>query len=515
MSAPALGAPAATDLSTVDAVLRAHAQALHARGARRVTTYETQGSILGLGLRGRFHEWREGDRERRDDELGIRSQRQLRVGDTIYVQNASGDVRVLHGLLARREVTENVIDGGAIVAHPEMCTYIGPATLYDGRQVVNLRVAPPGGEPYIVSFDAKTFLVDQKSFVDGDSNQTVSLSDYAVQDGVLYAKTEVDSDGEHAYDVTSTVDSMTVGGPIAADVFAPLQQVEIATPTPVQLPIRTYDGLIFTTVSIHGKPFTFLIDSGAQGIVLDPDTAKAVGVHPEGVLQIRGAARTVGNGVGALATIELGTASLPVRVVSVVDLSHLLDSGIKIDGVLGYPLFAASELRINPDKQTITLAKPGGLQPEGSSVNVDTDRELLEVDARVNSIGGRFFIDTGNAGELLLFKPFLDAHTGALPFVGGHQVSNRGIGGSNRALSAVINQLDLGAFHLYNRNANMILASAGAFADRNDAGNIGYGVLKNFITTFDLASHRLYLDPARTFDDGRFRTVTEPTGIPR
>ncbi|MEO9169878.1 MAG: hypothetical protein ABI282_00960, partial [Candidatus Baltobacteraceae bacterium] len=67
----------------------------------------------------------------------------------------------------------------------------------------------------------------------------------------------------------------------------------------------------------------------------------------------------------------------------------------------------------------------------------------------------------------------------------------------------------IGPYHLYNRNANVMLASAGAFADRNDGGNIGFGVLRNFVTTFDLANHALYLQKARQFDDGRGRTVTE------
>jgi hypothetical protein len=69
--------------------------------------------------------------------------------------------------------------------------------------------------------------------------------------------------------------------------------------------------------------------------------------------------------------------------------------------------------------------------------------------------------------------------------------------------------LDLGQQRLYNRYTHVILSSSGAFADRNDGGNVGYGVLHNFIATFDLANRTLYLTKARGFDDGRLRQRTE------
>ena len=50
-----------------------------------------------------------------------------------------------------------------------------------------------------------------------------------------------------------------------------------------------------------------------------------------------------------------------------------------------------------------------------------------------------------------------------------------------------------------------MLATSGAFADRFDAGNIGLGLLKNFIVTFDLTDTEMYLERGPDFDDGRAR----------
>jgi hypothetical protein len=48
-------------------------------------------------------------------------------------------------------------------------------------------------------------------------------------------------------------------------------------------------------------------------------------------------------------------------------------------------------------------------------------------------------------------------------------------------------------------------ATRGAFADRFDAGNVGLGLLANFVLTFDLANNALYVERSSAFDDGRSR----------
>jgi Aspartyl protease len=190
----------------------------------------------------------------------------------------------------------------------------------------------------------------------------------------------------------------------------------------------------------------------------------------------------------------------------VVDLSSVTYEGATVDGVLGYPFFAAAEVRIDPQRLTMTISKPGTLPRLGTPVALDTDRELPEVDARINNINGRFLLDTGNSSELLVFHAFLASHPGVVDYAGaGNFARNGGVGGSAAAVPATVNEIDLGPFALYNRYADVILSDTGAFADRNDAGNIGLGTLHNFVFTFDLTARTVFLDPTRWFDNGRFR----------
>jgi hypothetical protein len=94
-------------------------------------------------------------------------------------------------------------------------------------------------------------------------------------------------------------------------------------------------------------------------------------------------------------------------------------------------------------------------------------------------------------------------------YAGSLHVQNQGAGGSTNAVATSLEELQIGNYHLYNRYANVILASAGAFADKIDGGNVGFPTIRNFIATFDVAHRALYLQRASTYDDGRGRSAIE------
>lgn len=501
--------PAPAAAPKVTDILKHHVAALTAMHLREPKSHETTGTIEGLGLRGIFHEWQDGDKQRRDETLGLRTQRVLRVTGQLWMQDGDGNIRELHGLVARRQVTEDFIDTAAFASHPESVSYVSRSTLSDGREVYRLRISPPKGESYVVGLDTKTYLIDEKSYVDGDGTATSTYSDYRVVDGMLIPYVELDSSGDHRYDVTSHVTNVAVNEPIDRAIFAPLRPLTVTNANPVTVPIAQHAGLLFVHVTVAGKPYQFLLDSGAQGIVFDPRVAHELKLTPQGELEIRGAGRVQAEGMIETPEMRIGDVLLPAHIATVVDLSKIIDSSVQIDGILGYPLFAAAELKFDPDAMTLTIAKPGTLTADGTKLSVDTDRQLPELLASADRSEARFVIDTGNSNEVLLFKKFIDDHPGLVQIAGHGFVSNRGVGGSTAAVGILLGDLNIGPYHLYNRNANVILATGGAFADRNDGGNIGYGVLKNFIATFDLANHALYLAKARGFDDGRFRTVRE------
>lgn len=475
---------------------------------RPFKTLEVNGVLSGAEMEGSFHSWQTEGKSRYEEHFGVREETSLRVGDTEYVINQSGNVRELHGLLQRRQRTEDFIDSEDFVSKPQYDTFGGEKELPGGRSVYELVVSPPGGQPETVDLDAKTLMIDRISYDEEDGTATEDYFDYSKFAGVLVAQREVDSNGDHAYDITRFANAIDVDRPIASETFVVPQTEMVATDKPITVPLSEHQGHYYTKVRIGSHDYTFLIDTGAQAIVLDSRTAAQAGIHPEGQLEVSGATRTGGLGVARLDAIEIGGAKLPVRIVSVLDLRGATGQ-FDADGVLGYPFFAAAEVTIDPIAKTMTFAKPGALHAQGTPVTVDVDRQLVELDGKVNGADGRFVVDTGNSTELLLFEPFLRAHPYLIQFQTRHFANDYGVGGSAAAVEAIVDELDFGNYRLFNRYANLMLTQQGAFADKFDAGNIGMAALRNFILTFDLANSKLYFQRDSAFDDGRYRTRVE------
>lgn len=471
------------------------------------------GEIDGAGLQGTFHSWSSGADSRYDENVGARSDMTISSPGGAYVVDENGNVRQLRGLLIQRRHTDEFIESDGFVSQPQYDKFLGPLVLPDGRNTYAIEVKPPDGLPETIALDAATSMIDRISYTDEDGTATSNYYDYRVYSGALVAGREIDSNGDHAYDLTRSVEKIVVDRPIEKSVFDVPANNVIQTDKPVTVPLQEHDRHFYAQVRIHDRPFWFLVDTGAQAVVLDTRAAAALGIRPEGRLEVAGAQRTGGLGVASLDGLQIGTATLPLRVVSVLDLKNVTGS-FGADGVLGYPFFASAEVTFDAAAKTMTFGKPGSLHAPGSAIPVDVDRRLVEVDGTVNGAAGRFVIDTGDSAELLLFRPFMSGHEGLIP-AGERQFANSyGVGGAVQAVTAIVDELDLGPYRFFNRYANLMLAEQGAFADRFDAGNVGIGVLRNLIVTFDISNARLYAAQSRDFDDGRSRPRYESVTFP-
>ena len=504
----ALPARLQAEVPSVSTILANYQRALERGGAAEQSrALETEGTLSGEALSGSFHTWRDEQHDRFDQQLGVSRERSLRIADHEYIENSSGNVRELHGLLLRRSRTQRFVDSGELFKHPEAARFIGEARLPDGRTVYQLEVHAPGGEPETLAVDKQTWLLDRVEYIEGDGPLTIDFYDYRVVDGLMISFRAVESDGDHAFDIAQITTKVRTNRVLPAQVFAPFPGRYIATSTPVTVPLTERGGHFYTSVVIHGHAYSFLIDTGAQSVVLDARVAAELSIFPEGALEARGANRTGGLGVGRLDAIHIADATLYVGTVSVLDLGGSTRGAFAIDGILGYPFFAASVVRMDYAGKTMTFAPPGILSPRGKKIPLEVDRALPEVAARVNSSAeAPFVVDTGNGGELLLFAPFIAAHPGVVPF-SENAANGFGIGGSTQALRTTVDQIDFSGIRLFNRYADVIQSTRGAFADRYDAGNIGLGILKNFVVTFDENACAMFLEPGPLFDDGRNRHI--------
>ncbi|MGP6157987.1 MAG: aspartyl protease family protein [Vulcanimicrobiaceae bacterium] len=484
-------------------LLQRYARAIADANAPKADPLETSGTLSGGGMSGSFHSWLDGDNERDDQSLGPRTETTLRNGARVWFAS-DGATRELTGILLRRARTQRFIDSGDFAAAPERCAALGRTTLA-GKAAYALDVAADGGETETVYLDAKTWLPARIAYDDDDGRTTVDLSDWRSVGGRRFPFREVVSDGDHAFDTLQRTLALDVGGTIDSSVFAPLvgRRIEMSAPESVRL--SYVDGHDYAPVTIAGRSFNFLLDSGSQNIVIDRRVAQALGLVQVGALEASGAARTGGLQVARLAELDVGSGKLRDLVVTTLDLRSSTKGAFHIDGILGYPFFAAATVRIDHANGSMTFGPPGSLPSSGERIALETDRALPETHLRVNgSVDARFILDTGNAAELLLYRPFVEAHPGVVAYSATNRRSY-GIGGATSSYRTMLDELDFGSTPIYHSETDVMLATRGAFADRFDAGNVGLGLLKNFVVTLDEAQNALYLERSTAFDDGRNR----------
>ncbi len=488
-------------------ILAGYARATRDAGLR---TFESYGTLTGDGLSGEFHSWRSGSNARDDERLGPRSETTLRLGERRYLRTANGNVRELTGYLRRRALTADFVDSGAFERAPEKSRFIGFGTLA-GARAWRLEVQADGGEPETLWIDMLTSLPLRVEYLDGDGPTTVDFSDWRDVAGRRFPFKLVISDGEPQFDVVQQTTSVAVDVPVAADVFAPLHNRTIAADVVQTVPLFERSSHVACRVAIGGKSYEFLLDTGAQSVLLDSSVAKEAGLSEFGALEVRGAGRAGGLHVLTLPRIDIGIAHLDDLVATSLDLRGSMGGVSRLDGILGIPFFASSLVELDFAHRTMRFGAPGSFVPRGQRVPLDIDRGLVEAMFRLDhSVNAPFIVDTGNSGELLLYRPFISTHPGIVPFSRA-TVSNYGIGGAAPTYRSSLDELSLGDIPLYHQVTDVVMAEKGAFADRVDAGNVGLGILKNFIVTFDLSNGALYLQKGDAFDDGRLRTATTPS----
>jgi predicted aspartyl protease len=497
-------ARAAAPAVSVASLLARYTSASTDAGASDARRFESTGTLEGAGLTGTFHTWSQEDRERTDETLGPRSDTMLRIGDRYWDADSNGDVRELTGVLGRRSRTQHFIDSGDFAKSPQCCTYRGRVRIGD-LGTYALDVAASSGETETLYLDAQTFLPDRIAYDDDDGRTTIDFSDWRDVSGHHFPFKSVVSNGDHAFDTTQVTTSVSLAGPIPDQVFAPLVPRSIAMSAPETLNLELDQGHLYAPVTIAGHHYTFLLDTGAQDIVLNKHVAADLGLAPIGAFEASGATRTGGLQIVKVDEIDIGSGKLTNIVASTIDLGASTEGAFRIDGVLGYPFFAAATVQLDYDAKTMTFGPPGSVAPLGERISVQVDRSFPEATLRLDGrTDAPFIIDTGNAGELLLYKPFLDKHAGIVPFSSTDRHSY-GIGGSTASYRTSLDRIELGSVPLYHADTDVMLATRGAFADRFDAGNVGLGLLKNFVITFDVANAAMYLQRAPGFDDGRAR----------
>src|SRR5262249_36890760 len=224
------------------------------------------------------------------------------------------------------------------------------------------------------------------------------------------------------------------------------------------IPLELYGNLILVQASVnHSQPVTFVLDSGAGISFLARTHAAEMGLK----LADLGERGDFGIGEGktriAMAkdvTFSLGTAEWSLKQATVLpfdDQESMI--GKPIFGAIGYEFFSRYVVAIDFSAHVIKVYSPSGDSYTGAGEviplklrdNAPFARAKVTVSGQ--TLEGDFELDTGNAGPLLLTRPFVDKYN-LMPNHERDITIHGGIGGEMRAAPGHLAALQLGTFLL-------------------------------------------------------------------
>ncbi|MGY4395467.1 hypothetical protein ACVWZA_000628 [Sphingomonas sp. UYAg733] len=413
--------------------------------------------------------------------------------------------------------------GGAAVS------YLGLDTI-EGRSVHRLRVTPRGGSGFDAWFDRETGrlvqIAERQMFFD----TRTQYRDYERREGVLRA-TRLIVDGGTGEANYATMRLLSVSRRPARPLSAysrptepPVGVTIDGNESKVVLPFRLLNNHIYVEAKVEGRgPYTFIVDTGGHTILSSRVVAEA-GLRPAGAAASAGAGeKTTTSGYAHVREIAIGPIRMREQTAITMDIYDPAVEGIRVDGMIGFELFRRLAVRIDYATKTLTFTPFSAFDASDAGVAIPFVfyDHLPQVEGRLGDIPILFDIDTGSRNEVDVTSPFVRAHNLTAKFPGSiTAMTGWGVGGPSMSQVVRSPSLSIGPIVVERPVLGLSRAAAGSFSDANFGGNIGSGLLKRFVTSFDYSRQVMYLKPITpppadvgTFDRSGLWLNAGPTGF--
>jgi hypothetical protein len=369
-----------------------------------------------------------------------------------------------------------------------------------------LTVVPKGGTTFDAWFDTKTHLLYRIDEMLGGILNHQTYTGYRDFGGTQQAVNLTVNTGDVKYDQHITLTKVTFLARSNPAAYAPpasaAADFSIAGGAhQVTFPFELIANHIHAQVTINGKgPYHFIFDTGGVNI-LTPALAKELGIKIEGQAEAHGAGEaTMEMGLAHVDELALGGAVIKNQLFMSLALDDMYPAnGTHMEGMIGYETFRRFVTRIDYGGKTVSLIDPKYFDPKdaGTPIKIAFNGNAVIVDGAYDGIPGKFQIDTGARSALTLNAPFV-AGNGLLAKAGKgvDAVDGWGVGGPSRTHTVRGGILKIGdGIEVDHPVTGFGTDKKGAFADPTNSGNIGGGILKRFVVTFDYANKVMYLTP--------------------
>ena len=372
----------------------------------------------------------------------------------------------------------------------------------DGRR---LKVTPRGGKPFEAWFDCATAQLVRVRETQGFMTFDFRYADYVQQVGRALPKiATIDDGGGEASLQTLTLLSATrtAARPATAYTLPKGAPRDWTLPAEgrITVPFRLANNHIFVDIMVDGKgPFPFLVDTGGHDILTSP-TVAALDLKSQGAMTSGGAGETRStSGYVRVGRLDLAGMTLRDQTMLKLDFSPVPVEGFQVGGMLGFEVFRRFVTVIDYERNELTLIDPARFTAAdrakaGVAVPFVFYDHMPQVAGRLDDLPARHNIDTGSRGEVTLARPFVErTNLRAAHPEGVTAVDGWGVGGPSRSYVIRAKSLSLGEVTIDRPVAGLATQGKGVFTDENFDGNIGSGLLKRFVVTFDYDHQVMYL----------------------
>jgi hypothetical protein len=366
----------------------------------------------------------------------------------------------------------------------------------DGRKWDVVTIAPEGGRPFEFWIDVESKLIGRLVERESDVARTEHYTERRDVQGVKIPFHVRTTRGDPKFDEVVDVQRIVFNEPLTGVAFGPpAEQQDLVFPNgqrAVEVPFEAMSGHLFVRVMLDGRgPFRMLFDAGGANI-LTKETAQLLAGEGKPVPKSLLVNTTSINGV-----------DLTGQRYTVADIEGFLRRVEGLDdvaGVLGLEWFVRMPVKIDYARSRLTFYDPASFKYAGTGTRVPiaTRGRLPLVSGSIDGIAGMFEIDTGSRGSVTLMPAFaakndIEKKLGAK----NEAITGAGVAGPVRAALARGKSLKLGTVEVPNPVVAIprMSGDAAAAGARTDlAGNVGFGVMRQFAVTYDLPNDSLYLE---------------------
>lgn len=388
--------------------------------------------------------------------------------------------------------------------------FVGDKKILKNREVKELIVVN-GTDSLKLYLDAKSFRPIAKLSRLDNMISDESIDSSAIRDGILlplFSTTELRGTGIVS---TTVVTSFELNQDCAVWHVIPKENVKKSIPELAEssIPFHFVDGHIYVPVTLkNGKKGVMLLDSGASSNFLLKKIVDELKIAIWAELPSRGVAGFELVGLVQLDSLLIGEKIFPTTPFGVTDIGFLNDrtiDGLPCLGILGYEFLARQVTTIDYANELLRLNTPiSSIAENLIEIPFSLLLNLPIVRVSVDGHSGKFLVDLGNNGGVLLHEPFAREYN--LFPQGDNQSSGiTGLGGSVSSWRSLINEFRLlaadstsqPALEVDSLEVTITSSSAGLSGSVDVDGNLGSGFLQDYLVTFDYAQNRLFLVPNR------------------